>query len=76
MMAGCRVWTPSAVRSPVASSGRCRKAWSVNQLADFAGLARGGVSEILRVKRYPTLRTLLKLAEALDVPVKDLLPDE
>ena len=52
-----------------------RKRWSANQLADFAGVSRGFVSEVLQGKKSPTLRTLAKLAAALDVQVRSLLPE-
>jgi transcriptional regulator with XRE-family HTH domain len=52
-----------------------RRELSVNRLADFSGLGRGRVSEILAGKTSPTLRTIGKLADALEVPVRDLLPE-
>lgn len=51
------------------------KRWSANQLADFAGLGRGYVSEVLAGKKSPTLRSLGKLAAALETSVRDLFPD-
>jgi len=45
------------------------KELSVNRLADFSGLSRGYVSTVLRGKKSPTLRTLIKLADALEVSV-------
>jgi transcriptional regulator with XRE-family HTH domain len=53
-----------------------KKKWSANQLADFAGLGRGYLSELLAGKKSPTLRTLGKIAVALEVPVRTLLPEE
>lgn len=53
-----------------------RRKLSINRLADFSGLGRGRVSEILAGKSSPTLRTLGRLAEALDVPVRDLMPSD
>jgi transcriptional regulator with XRE-family HTH domain len=53
-----------------------RKKWSLNQLADFAGLGRGYVSEMIRGKKSPTVRTLKKIADALDVSVRDLIPSD
>jgi transcriptional regulator with XRE-family HTH domain len=53
-----------------------KKKWSANQLADFAGLGRGYMSEILAGKKSPTLRTLGKIAGALETSVKSLLPEE
>ena len=48
---------------------------SVNRLADFSGLGRGRVSELLAGKTSPTLRTIGKLADALEVSARELLPD-
>ena len=50
-----------------------RKGYSVNRLADFAGISRGHLSNVLRGQMSPTLRTLDRIAEALDVQAKDLL---
>jgi hypothetical protein len=52
-----------------------RRELSANRLADFSGLGRGRVSEILAGKTSPTLRTMGKLADALEVPVRDLMPE-
>lgn len=49
-----------------------RRGLSVNRLADFSGMGRGRLSEILAGKSSPTLRTVSKLAEALEVSVSDL----
>jgi transcriptional regulator with XRE-family HTH domain len=48
-----------------------RKEWSVNQLADFSGLVRGYLSDVLTAKKSPTVRTLVKLADALGIEVGD-----
>lgn len=45
---------------------------SVNRLADFSGIGRGRMSELLAGKSSPTVRTLGRIAEALDVDVRDL----
>ncbi|HZP66399.1 MAG TPA: helix-turn-helix transcriptional regulator [Rudaea sp.] len=47
---------------------------SQNVLADLAGVGRGQMTAILRAKASPTLRTLKKIADALEVDVRDLLP--
>ena len=49
-----------------------RKAWSVNKLADFSGLGRGYLSDVLTAKKSPTVRTLVKIADALEIEVRDL----
>ena len=51
-----------------------KKKLSVNKLADFAGVGRGYLSEMMRGKKSPTVRTLAKLATALGVEVRDFLP--
>jgi len=51
------------------------KKLSSNRLADFAGLGRSSVAAILRGEKSPTLRTLGRLAEALEVKPRDLLPE-
>lgn len=48
------------------------KGLSVNRLADFSGIGRGRMSEILACKSSPTVRTLGRIADALDVAVADL----
>lgn len=52
---------------------RQRKGYSINQLADFSGLGRGFVSELLRGRKVPTLRTVEKIADALEVDTCVLL---
>lgn len=69
-----------AVQREPAPAARIRTAmdkrgWSANQLADFAGVARGFLSELLAGKKSPSLRTLAKIAAALDVSLRDLVPD-
>ncbi len=49
-----------------------RKRWSLNKLADFSGLGRGYLSDVLAAKKSPTVRTLVKLAEALEIEFGDL----
>ncbi len=50
-----------------------QRRWSANKLADFSGVARGYTSDMLAGKKSPTLRTLSKIAQALEVDVRDLL---
>ncbi len=50
-----------------------RRRCSMNRLADAAGVARGALSDILAKRQSPTLTTLQKLADALEVPVGNLL---
>lgn len=52
-----------------------RRGLSVNRLADFSGIGRGRLSEIAAGKNSPTLRTMGRLADALDVPTRELLPN-
>ena len=51
-----------------------RKRWSLNQLADFSGLGRGYLSDVMSAKKSPTVRTLVKLADALEIEVGDFFP--
>jgi len=53
-----------------------RKRWSLNQLADFSGLGRGYLSDVLTAKKSPTVRTLVKLSEALEIEVRDLFQQQ
>lgn len=53
-----------------------KKKLSLNHLADFSGIGRGRLSEILSGKSSPTLRTLAKIANALEVKMRDLFPEE
>ncbi len=48
---------------------------SVNRLADFSGLSRGYMSQLLRDQKSPSLKTLIKLAEALEVDVVRFFED-
>lgn len=52
------------------------KALSTNRLADFSGVGRGRMSEILATKSSPTVRTLGRIADALEVSVRDLFEEE
>ncbi len=49
-----------------------RRGWTLTQLAGFSGLAPGFMSNMLARKKSPTVRTLLKIAKALEVEVVDL----
>jgi transcriptional regulator with XRE-family HTH domain len=49
-----------------------QKRLSANKLADFAVVGRGYLSEVMNGRKSPTVRTLQKLAAALDVEVRDL----
>ena len=49
------------------------KGWSLNRLADFAGISRGSMSTLMGPKGNPTLRTMEKIAKALEVEAPDLL---
>ena len=46
---------------------RQQRGLSINRLADFAGLGRGYVSELLRGQKVPTLTTVEKIAAALEI---------
>ena len=49
------------------------KGITISQLADRAGIARANVSNIVHLKTAPALDTLERLANALNLPVSDLL---
>jgi transcriptional regulator with XRE-family HTH domain len=53
---------------------RERRGWGQKELAFHANLAQSVISEIETGKRSPSARTLSKLAEALEVEVRDLFP--
>lgn len=46
---------------------------SVNKLADFSGIGRGRLSDILAGKGSPTLRTVGRVADALGVTAAELV---
>ena len=50
-----------------------RKRISIEHLADFAGLSSGTLWKLLAHQHNPTLRTLVKLANALECDPQDLL---
>ena len=52
------------------------KGLSVNKLADFSGLSRGFLSEVLRGVKSPSLDTVEKIASALDVEAWQLLRED
>ncbi len=52
-----------------------KRGMSINRLADFSGLSRGYLSELLRGKKTPTLDTVEQLAGALEVDAWRLLRD-
>jgi transcriptional regulator with XRE-family HTH domain len=50
-----------------------RKRMSIEHLADFAEISRATLWRLLACMHNPTLRTLVKLANALECSPKDLL---
>ena len=52
---------------------RTRRGVSMNRLAQTSGLSQSMVSLVEREKRTPTLDTLLRLADALDVDLWKLI---
>jgi transcriptional regulator with XRE-family HTH domain len=54
--------------------GAKRKGWSVYRLAEFAGVSRGLMFYIVNAERSASVGTLKKIADALGVDVRDLLP--
>lgn len=49
------------------------KGMSMNQLASLAGIDQVAVSRIEKGERSPTLRTVLKITQALGLKLSDLL---
>lgn len=54
-------------------AAREAKGLSMNRLGDLAGLDQVAISRIEKGERSPTLRTLLKMAAALDLHLSDEL---
>lgn len=50
-----------------------RRKLTTNRIADFAGISRSYLSAILRGEKVPTLRTVARVAQALDVEPWQLL---
>jgi transcriptional regulator with XRE-family HTH domain len=68
---------PSKLHRQLAATIRghlTRRGWEQYRLADHAGSGRSHLSRLLNLQQSPTLTTLEKLADALDVSVRDLLP--
>lgn len=51
---------------------RQRKGWSINRLADFAGVSNGYLWKLLHAQKSPTVRMLQRIADALDTDVPAL----
>jgi transcriptional regulator with XRE-family HTH domain len=51
-----------------------RRRWTVERLADEAGVLRGCLRGIMERRHSPTVRTLRRLAAAFGVSVRSLLP--
>ena len=49
-----------------------KRGWTLTRLADFSGMGAGYMSNLLALKKSPMVRTLSKIAKALDVEVADL----
>jgi transcriptional regulator with XRE-family HTH domain len=53
---------------------RKSKGWSIQELADNANMERSALSKLEKGKSAnPTLRTLCRIADALEVPIKELV---
>lgn len=62
----------AALVGQVIQSYRLRKGMSQEVLSGLAGLDRTHYSKIERGLRSPTLDTLFKIAQALDIPVRQI----
>ncbi len=54
---------------------RKEKKLTLEKLAYYNNIAKGGLSEIESCKRSPTLKTLIKIANGLECSIKDLFDD-
>ena len=63
----------AALVGQVIQSYRLRKGMSQEVLSGLAGLDRTHYSKIERGLRSPTLGTLFKIAQALDIPPSDIV---
>jgi transcriptional regulator with XRE-family HTH domain len=52
-----------------------RRRLSIEQVADFSGVSRSTLWAILASKYNPTLRTVVRVANALDVTPRDLVDE-
>ena len=53
---------------------RERRGWSLRQLGERAGVSYVTIAKIEAGTMSPTVSTLEKLADALDIPVRDFFP--
>ena len=51
-----------------------QRGWSLNQVADFAGVSRSGLRAILAGEYLPNLGWLLRVADALGCKPSQLVP--
>lgn len=54
---------------------RENKGWSKARLASESGLSQTYIGELEAGKKQPTVRTVMKLAKALDITLEQLLAD-
>lgn len=59
-----------------ANNARLEKGLSIKALADACGTYRPNMSDILHGKNSPTLKTMQKMSEVLQVPLHELLTPE
>jgi len=57
-------------------SYRAHKGWTQLNLAEKCALPRSYIADLENARRNPSLRTLLRLANAMRVPVQALFDDE
>jgi transcriptional regulator with XRE-family HTH domain len=55
---------------------RGRHGWSIDQLASRAGVSKGALVAVEHATTNPSLATLVRVADALGVPVSQLLADD
>lgn len=52
------------------------KGWSQQKLSDTSGVSQAYISELELGRKNPTIKILLKLSQALEVPVSRLIEPE
>jgi XRE family transcriptional regulator, regulator of sulfur utilization len=57
-------------------TSRDAKGWTQLELAELSAMPRSYIADLESARRNPSLRTLLRLANALKVPLEDLFKDD
>lgn len=54
---------------------RTAKGWSVNKLANMAGISQSFLRDIERGEKQPTINTLINICDALGIDISDFFND-